>query len=149
LHKTQFLGYETPTNPVRQKAGNPASDEQLMLAFSEGAAEVFAELFARYNQPVFGFFRRRVADPGHAERLTQETFLAIVRGALRYQPRALFRMYLFAIGFKILRRRNRADGSGAEHAGTPSGFCHGESPGHGRVQSSACGPDSVSFDKDA
>lgn len=98
---------ETPTNPEGQKAGNPASDEQLMLAFSEGAAEAFAELFARHKQPVFGFFRRRVADPGHAEELTEETFLAIVRGAARYQPRALFRTYLFAIGFKILRAHRR------------------------------------------
>jgi len=95
---------ETPTYPEAQ---NPASDEQLMLAFSRGVAEAFTELFARYKQPVFGFFRRWVADPSHAEELTQETFLAIVRGAARYQPRALFRTYLYAISFKILRAYRR------------------------------------------
>jgi len=37
------------------------SDEQLMLAFSKGSADSFSELFARYKQPIFGFFRRRVS----------------------------------------------------------------------------------------
>lgn len=98
---------ETPTNPEPRKYGNPPTDEQLMLAFSQGAADAFTELFARYKQPVFGFFRRRVLDPGQAEELAQETFLAIVRGAARYQPRALFRTYLYAIGFRILRAHRR------------------------------------------
>lgn len=84
-----------------------ASDEQLMLAFSKGSADSFSELFARYKQPIFGFFRRRVFESAHAEELTQETFLALFRAAARYQPRALFRTYLYAIGFRILRAHRR------------------------------------------
>jgi len=93
--------------------GSPASsntgvsDEQLMLAFSQGSSETFTELFSRYKQPIYGFFRRRVSEPAHAEELTQETFLALLRAATRYQPRALFRTYLYAIGFKILRAYRR------------------------------------------
>jgi len=83
------------------------SDEQLMLAFSKGSAECFTELFHRYKQPIYGFFRRRLADPVHAEELTQETFFALVRAAARYQPRALFRTYLYAIGMKILHAHRR------------------------------------------
>jgi len=83
------------------------SDEQLMLAFSKGSADSFSELFARYKQPIFGFFRRRVFESAHAEELTQETFLALFRAAARYRPRALFRTYLYAIGFKILRAHRR------------------------------------------
>jgi RNA polymerase sigma-70 factor (ECF subfamily) len=78
-----------------------------MLAFSKGSADSFSELFARYKQPIFGFFRRRVFESAHAEELTQETFLALVRAAARYEPRALFRTYLYAIGFKILRAHHR------------------------------------------
>lgn len=78
-----------------------------MLNFSKGAAEAFAELFRRYKQPLFGFFRRRLMDLGQAEELTQETFLAVVRGASRYQPRALFRTYLYAIAFNVLRAHRR------------------------------------------
>jgi RNA polymerase sigma-70 factor (ECF subfamily) len=84
-----------------------ASDERLMLAFSQGSTEAFTELFTRYKQPLYGFFRRRLGDPARAEELTQETFLVVLRSASRYEPRALFRTYLYAIGFKILRAQRR------------------------------------------
>jgi RNA polymerase sigma-70 factor (ECF subfamily) len=102
---------ETPTNQASAAenagAASAASDEQLMLAFSKGSSEAFSELFSRYKQPVYGFFRRRVSDPAHAEELTQETFLVLLRAAARYEPRALFRTYLYAIGFKILQAHRR------------------------------------------
>jgi RNA polymerase sigma-70 factor, ECF subfamily len=88
-------------------ARSSATDEQLMIAFSGGSTEAFSELFARYKRPVFGFFRRRIADPEQAEELTQETFLAVLRASSRYEPRALFRTYLYAIGLKILRAHRR------------------------------------------
>ncbi len=99
----------TPTNAAGASASGRTglSDERLMLAFSQGSSEAFTELFHRYKQPVYGFFCRRVADPAHAEELTQETFLALLRAATRYEPRALFRTYLYAIGFKILRAHRR------------------------------------------
>ncbi len=58
-----------------------------MIAFSGGSADTFHELFSRYKKPLFGFFRRRLADPSYAEELTQETFLVILRSSVRYQPR--------------------------------------------------------------
>src|SRR5271154_4648998 len=97
------------------------SDEQLMVAFSRGSADAFSELFSRYKQPVFGFFQRRVADPAQAEELTQETFLAVLRASSRYQPRALFRTYLYAIGFKILRAHRRKGAFRATFRGTAGG----------------------------
>ena len=53
-----------------------------MTAFSRGSNDAFTELFARYKQPLFGFFWRRVADRAQAEELTQETFVAVIRAAL-------------------------------------------------------------------
>ncbi len=94
-------------NPMNDTPSQPASDEHLMLAFSQGSPEAFTQLFHRYKQPIYGFFRRRLADPAHAEELTQETFLALVRSASRYQPRALFRTYLYAIALKLLRAHRR------------------------------------------
>jgi len=88
-------------------AKSSVSDEQLMLAFSKGSAESFDELFQRYKQPVYGFFRRRLADPAQAEELTQETFFVLLRASSRYEPRALFRTYLYAIGLRILRAHRR------------------------------------------
>jgi len=96
---------DTPPTPAFP--ASPASDEHLMLAFSKGSAESFNELFLRYKQPIYGFFRRRTADTNHAEELSQETFLILLRAASRYEPRALFRTYLYAIAFKILRAHRR------------------------------------------
>ena len=94
-------------NPESVNSTAAQTDEQLMVAFSRGSTEAFSELFSRYKQPVYGFFRRRVADPAQAEELTQETFLAILRGSSRYEARALFRTYFYAIGLKILRAHRR------------------------------------------
>ena len=102
---------ETPPNAANAAGDAPAasttSDEQLMLAFSKGSSYAFDELFSRYKQPMYGFFRRRVAESTQAEELTQETFVALLRAAARYEPRALFRTYLYAIGFRILRAHRR------------------------------------------
>ena len=87
--------------------GNGANDEQLMAAFSCGVPGAFDELFLRYKQPLFGFFRRRVADAAQAEELTQETFLAVLRSASHYKPSATFRTYLYAFAFNLLRAHRR------------------------------------------
>jgi RNA polymerase sigma-70 factor (ECF subfamily) len=102
---------ETPTgqaSPSGNAEGAPStSDEQLMLEFRKGSSNAFEELFSRYKQRIYGFFRRRVSESTQAEELTQETFMALLRAASRYEPRALFRTYLYAIGFKILRTHRR------------------------------------------
>jgi RNA polymerase sigma-70 factor (ECF subfamily) len=86
------------------------SDEALMLDFQRGSRQAFEELFARYREPLYGFFRRRLGTGESAGDLTQETFLAVIRATARYEPRALVRTYLYGIAFKLLavERRNRA-----------------------------------------
>lgn len=95
------------------------SDEGLMLAFQGGSREAFEELFARYREPLYGFFRRRLESCARAEDLTQETFLAVIRGASRYEPRAAVRTYLYGIALKLLageRRREMRPQAGANEA---------------------------------
>ena len=87
-----------------------SSDEELMLAFQQGSTDAFQELFGRYRDKVYGFFRRRLNDRGCAEDLAQETFLAIVRGVQRYEPRARFRTYLYGIAANLLHTQRRKDG---------------------------------------
>jgi len=62
------------------------TDEQLMVVFSRGSTEAFSELFSRYKQPVFGFFRRRVPDPAQAEELAQETYPFLGSSQLSSRP---------------------------------------------------------------
>jgi DNA-directed RNA polymerase specialized sigma24 family protein len=65
------------------------SDEALMLEFQGGSRAAFEELFARYRKPLYGFFGRRLNDPGRVEDLARKTLLAVIRGTSRYEPRAL------------------------------------------------------------
>lgn len=76
------------------------SDEDLMLEFQRGSREAFEELFARYRQPLYRFFRRRIANDARADDLMQETFLAVIRSKVRYEPRSLVRTYLYGIALK-------------------------------------------------
>lgn len=119
LHSEALPPAMNDASPTPTSAASPATDEHLMLAFSKGSAESFNQLFLRYRQPIYGFFRRRTADPHHAEELSQETFLALVRAAARYEPRALFRTYLYAIAFKILRADRRKAAFRATFFGQP------------------------------
>ncbi len=96
------------------------SDEALMLEFQAGSREAFEELFARYREPLYGFFRRRLESKERADDLMQETFLAVIRATSRYQPRALVRTYLYGIALKLLaaerRRERRSDPTSAPGA---------------------------------
>jgi RNA polymerase sigma factor (sigma-70 family) len=83
------------------------SDEALMLDFQRGSREAFDELFARYRQPLYGFFRRRMDSQDRAEDLVQEAFLAVIRGAARYEPRALVRTYLYGIALNLVSAARR------------------------------------------
>ncbi|HEY7406336.1 MAG TPA: sigma-70 family RNA polymerase sigma factor [Candidatus Angelobacter sp.] len=83
------------------------SDEALMLEFQRGSREAFEELFARYREPLYGFFRRRLASKDRAEDLAQETFLAVIRAAYRYEPRALVKTYVYGIALKLLAAERR------------------------------------------
>jgi RNA polymerase sigma-70 factor (ECF subfamily) len=110
-----------PGNSGLERSATAETDEQLMVAFSRGSMDAFGQLFLRYKQPLYGFFRRRVADQAQAEELTQDTFFAIVRASSRYEPRALFRTYIYAIAFKILRAYRRKTALRATLFGTETG----------------------------
>ena len=84
-----------------------SSDEELMFEFQKGSTEAFTELFQRYAQRLYGFFRRRLDHPTRAEELTQDVFVAVLKGASRYEPRALFRTYLYSIAVRMVMAERR------------------------------------------
>jgi RNA polymerase sigma-70 factor, ECF subfamily len=86
------------------------TDEQLVLAFRGGSREAFEELFERYREPVYRFFRRRLEHPGRAEELAQECFLALLQNVTRYEPRASFRSYLYGIAMNLVFAERRKAG---------------------------------------
>ena len=87
------------------------NDDELMLGVRDGTPGSFDRLFERFREPVWRFFRRRVADEGRAEELTQDVFTALFEAAPRYEPRAAFRSYIFGIAYNVLMAHRR------KHAG--------------------------------
>ena len=103
------------------------TDDRLMLLFRSDNSEAFSELFRRYSNPVYNFFRRRIENPSRAEELTQETFIAVLRGVERYEPRASFRTYLYGIAMRMVMaerrksaRRESSTLAEPNHASNPS-----------------------------
>ena len=93
-----------------------------MLEFQKGSTEAFTELFHRYAQRLYGYFRRRLSHPTRAEELTQDVFVAVLKGATRYEPRALFRTYLYSIAARMLtaeRRKFSREAGEAAQGGDP------------------------------
>jgi RNA polymerase sigma-70 factor (ECF subfamily) len=84
-----------------------ASDEALMVEFQHGSRRALEELFERYRQPLFGFFRRRLSLRERAEDLTHDTFLAVMGAKTRYEPRASVRTYLYSIAMNLLAAEHR------------------------------------------
>lgn len=99
------LQIQTGTGPIR--SDSMISDETLLLDYQQGSQAAFAELFARYRDPLYGFFCRRLLSRERAEDLTQDTFVAVIRAIGRYKPRSSVRTYLYGIALKILAAERR------------------------------------------
>ena len=111
------------TEPSQHDSVSAATDEQLMADFARGSPDAFTALFLRYKQPIFGLFRRRLADSSCAEELAQEVFVVLLRSAERYRITASFRTYLYAIALQILRAHRRKTIFRAMFQGTaPPGY---------------------------
>ena len=78
------------------------SDEDLIAQVKSGTGTAFETLFDRYRDPIWRFFRRRTPDAARAEELAQDTFVAMLDGAARYDGRGTFRSYLFGAAYRVL-----------------------------------------------
>ena len=83
------------------------SDEALMVQARKGSRAAFETLFERYREPIWRFFRRRTPEATRAEELAQDTFVALLEAASRYEPRGSFRSYLFGIAYNVLLAARR------------------------------------------
>jgi RNA polymerase sigma-70 factor, ECF subfamily len=100
------------------------NDDDLIAEVKRGSRAAFETLFERYRDPIWRFFRRRTADASAAEELAQDTFVAVLEGARRYQPRGTFRSWLYAVAYNILladRRKRSHRAAEPLDADPPSG----------------------------
>lgn len=75
----------------------PLSDEELLSAYAAGEARAFAELYERHERPVYRYFLRQGAAPATADDLLQETWMAVIRHAAHFEPRARFTTWLYTV----------------------------------------------------
>jgi RNA polymerase sigma-70 factor (ECF subfamily) len=94
---------------ARVRSGD--DDVRLMLAFRDGDAAAFDEIFRRWAARVLRYLERVVRDPGAAEELAQEVFVRVFRARESYRPEARFSTWLYTIATNLalneLRRPHR------------------------------------------
>ena len=106
-----------------------AGDEQLMLAYREGDAGAFDELYRRHKSGLFRFVLRSVRDRAVAEELYQEVWMRAIEARGRYQVQAKFTTWLYTIAHNRLvdhwRKRGlqlvSLDQEGGERLDPPAG----------------------------
>lgn len=115
------------------------TDEDLLFRFRDGDAVAFESLMRRHRTQVFTFLARLTADRARAEDLLQETWLRVVAAAPRWEPRARFRTWLYAVARNLATdEARRAVHRRAEPLDDPPG----ETGAAGAaLQSAAPGPD--------
>jgi RNA polymerase sigma-70 factor (ECF subfamily) len=81
-------------------------DSALLARLLEGDEKAFVELVRRYHEPLVRVARYYVNSDASAEDVAQETWIAVLRGAERFEGRSSFKTWLF----RILVNRARTTG---------------------------------------
>jgi RNA polymerase sigma-70 factor, ECF subfamily len=89
--------------------GGPA-DEELMLRYGRGDAEAFETLYLRHRGPLYRFLLRQLADAATAEELFQDVWMRVIAFRGRYEARAKFSSWVYAIAHNRLMDFYRASG---------------------------------------
>jgi RNA polymerase sigma-70 factor, ECF subfamily len=87
-----------------------ASDEELMLRYGKGDATAFETLYRRHRLTLYGFLLRQVGNPESASDLFQDLWMRVVNSRGRYEARAKFSSWLYAIAHNRLMDYYRASG---------------------------------------
>jgi RNA polymerase sigma-70 factor (ECF subfamily) len=86
-----------PQELSRDSVATAPSDEALLADYAAGDAGAFASLYARHERPVFRFLRRSLGNEAAAQDLLQDVWLAVIRHAATFEPRARFTTWLYGI----------------------------------------------------
>ena len=90
-------------------------DETLMIAYSNGDADAFAELYARHRGALYRFIRRQCSS-AVVDELFQDVWTRLIAARDRYQPSAKFSTYLYQVARNRLIDYFRASGRNLEDA---------------------------------
>ena len=90
--------------------GSGPADEELMLSYGGGDAGSFETLYRRHRGPLYRFLLRQVSDAATAEELFQDVWMRVIDSRGRYQARAKFSSWVYAIAHNRLMDFYRASG---------------------------------------
>jgi RNA polymerase sigma-70 factor (ECF subfamily) len=102
---------------VRIEVASPAVDADGLLVdrLRAGEEAAFAELVSRYQAQLLRLAEATVGSRAVAQEVTQDTWLAVVRGVDRFEGRSSFKTWLF----HILLNRARTAAGREQRAGRP------------------------------
>jgi len=88
------------------------SDDDLLRRIRGGEEAAFTTLYRRWQGPIYRFALRMSSRPAVAEDVAQETFMALIAGADRFDPeRGSLSSYLYGIARHRVLRRLEKDGA--------------------------------------
>src|SRR4051812_35072850 len=90
-------------------------DAALVIALRDGDEAAFAELVRRYQPQLLRLAHTTVGSRAVAEEVTQDTWLAVVRGIDRFEGRSSFKTWLY----RVLLNRARSAAGREVRAGRP------------------------------
>jgi RNA polymerase sigma-70 factor (ECF subfamily) len=92
-----------------------AEDAELVARLRAGDESAFVELLNRYQSRLLRLAQATVGSRAVAEEVTQDTWLAVMRGIEGFEGRASFKSWLF----RVLINRARSAASREQRAGRP------------------------------
>jgi RNA polymerase sigma factor (sigma-70 family) len=99
-----------------------ATDERLLERTRCGDSAAFQQLYERYRETTFRFACLMLGSSEHAEDVTHDCFLSLIRNPERFDPgKASLRTYLYATARNLVSKRIRRTGKELHLSGTPKG----------------------------
>jgi len=90
------------TADVTEKSHATQTDEALLLEYASGEMHAFELLYSRHKKPLFNYLRRQCSNSSIAEELAHDVWLAVIKQANTFEPKALFRTWLYRIAHNRL-----------------------------------------------
>src|SRR5947207_12095648 len=94
-NRCEHSGTNRPVAPVTE------IDTRMMLRVKRGDHAALSWLVQKYRGPMMHYLYCIVRDEAVAEDLTQEVFLRVFRGRKDYEPRAMFKSWIYRIGKNV------------------------------------------------
>ena len=85
-----------------------SSEEAVLVAeLKAGSSQAFAELIARYHQPLYSLIARSLQDPADAADVTQDVFIKVFRNIRSFHGEASLRTWLYRIALHEASNQRR------------------------------------------